>query len=278
MNPLLQREISAFPLSIGTSLAFESLFTGRSPSHDPDRVVPNQIILSFINVNTLFRNMQGSIDKEAKLDCTENEYAEILEMELDTIQSLFKVEGGDIIKPIFYTIEYNRARSKAKSKIVDMREDTTALQKHDSVILEKTLKLTEKTLPIQKFKDLVTAPNTTRALMITHVAYDLLAHEKMSKLDLLESHTGKLKSRYDWNTKYSQFGERAMNHLPFLEKLLFVFGDKVLFKPTYLKIRQQVYDISIKRQWTAMTTKAKVDMDLASDIDEPMIAIMLKQL
>jgi hypothetical protein len=283
MNPLLQREISAFPLSIGTSLAFESLFAGRSPPKDISRAIPNQIILSnynacFINITTLFRNIQGSVDREVKLDCTEKEYAEILEMELEIIQSLFKVEGSGLITPVFYIIEYNKAKSKAKSKLVELREDTTALQKHDSVMLEKTIALISKTLPIEKFKDYIHAPSATRALIITHIAYDLLSHEKISRLDLLESHTGKLKPRYDWNTKYYQFGERSMTHLPFLEKLLAIFGDKILFKPMYLKIRQEVYNISIKRGWTAMTTKAKIEMDLASDISEPMIAGMLRYL
>ena len=57
-----------------------------------------------------------------------------------------------------------------------------------------------------------------------------------------------------------------------------VFGDRVLFQPALIKIRQQVYDVSIKRGWTSMTTKAKVVMDLSTDIPEPMVARMLAQL
>jgi hypothetical protein len=100
----------------------------------------------------------------------------------------------------------------------------------------------------------------------------------MGKLDLLESHTGKLKPRYEWGSKFYPLGDRDMSHLPFIEKLLLIFGDKVLIQPALTKIRQQVYDVSIKRGWTSMTTKAKVVMDLSTDIPEPMIARMLAQL
>jgi hypothetical protein len=283
MNPLFNREISAFPLSIGTSMAFESVFTGRLPSYDPNRTIPNQVILSnyntcFINISTLYRNILGAVSKDVKLEANENDFATVIEQEMDIIESLFKVEGGGTTIPIFYTMSYDRAVSKASSKIVDLRQDRTDLQKHEKAILVKTVDKLKNMPNIEKYKDYIKAPASTRALIVTHVPYDLLSHEKFGRLDLLESHTGKLKPRYEWSSKYYPLGERDMSHLPFLEKLLLIFGDKVLIQPALTKIRQQVYEVSIKRGWTSMTTKAKVTMDLSLDIPEPMIARMLAQL
>ena len=283
MNPLFNREISAFPISIGTSMAFESVFTGRLPSYDPNRTIPNQVILSnyntcFINISTLYRNILGAVSKDVKLEANENDFAAVIEQEMEIIESLFKVEGGGTTTPIFYTMSYDRAVSKASSKIVDLRQDRTDLQKHEKAILVKTVDKLKNVPNIEKYKDYIKAPASTRALIVTHVPYDLLSHEKFGRLDLLESHTGKLKPRYKWSSKYYPLGERDMSHLPFLEKLLLIFGDKVLIQPALTKIRQQVYEVSIKRGWTSMTTKAKVTMDLSLDIPEPMIARMLAQL
>lgn len=283
MNPLFNRDISAFPLSIGTSMAFESVFTGRLPAYDPERTIPNQVILSnynvcFVNISTLFRNIAGAVGKEVKLQANENDYAEVIEQEMDIIQSLFRVEGGGTSTPIFYTMAYDRAVSKAKSKIVDLRQDKTDLQKHEKALLVKTLEKLKSIPTIERYKDYIKASSSTRALIITHVPYDLLSHEKLGRLDLLESHTGKLKPRYEWSSKYYPLGDRDMSHLPFMEKLLLIFGDKVLIQPALTKIRQQVYDVSIKRGWTSMTTKAKIVMDLSTDIPEPMVARMLAQL
>jgi hypothetical protein len=283
MNPLFNRDISAFPLSIGTSLAFESVFTGRLPAFDPERTIPNKVILSsydscYINIATLYRNIAGAVDKEVKLQSNENHYAEVVEQEMDIIQSLFKVEGGGTTTPIFYTMTYDKAVSKAKSKIVDLRQDRTDLQKHERAILVKTIEKLKQIPSIEKYKDYLKTSISTKALIMTHVPFDLLSHQKMGKLDLLESHTGKLKPRYEWGSKFYPLGDRDMSHLPFIEKLLLIFGDKVLIQPALTKIRQQVYDVSIKRGWTSMTTKAKVVMDLSTDIPEPMIARMLAQL
>jgi len=40
---LASRTVSAFPISIGTSLAFESVFFPRQPSYDPERQIPNRV-------------------------------------------------------------------------------------------------------------------------------------------------------------------------------------------------------------------------------------------
>jgi hypothetical protein len=44
-DSLSTRTISAFPLSISTSLALESIFTPKLPPYDPNRIIPEHINL-----------------------------------------------------------------------------------------------------------------------------------------------------------------------------------------------------------------------------------------
>jgi len=283
MNPLYNREISAFPLSIGTSLALESVFTGRLPPYDPDREIPNQVNLSnynicFINISTLHRNILGSVSKDVKLQANADDFFEVINQEIDIIQSLFKIEGGGVATPIFYIMNYDGVVTKTNTDMVQLRMDRTDIQKHEKTVLIKTMHKFNNQNGIEVFKDYIKAPQQTRALIMSHVPWDLLSHEKMSRLDLLESHTGKLKPRYEWNSKYYPFGDRDMTHLPFIKKLLLIFGDKILIQPSLTKIRQIVYDISVKRSWTSMTTKAKIDMDLSIDIQDRDLVKTISQL
>ncbi len=145
LSVLAERTVSAFPLSIGTSLAFESLFDGRQAPYDNERELPSRINIDdykifLINVGTLIRNI--------------------------------------------------------------------------------------------------------------------------IKLDLLESHTGVLKTRKEFNTKYYDYKKLELENMPFQRKLLAIFGDHVLFKPYPLKIRQVFIDVARKSKWTPITSEYKVDNDI----------------
>lgn len=91
---LHDRAVSAFPLSIGTSLAFESVFNGRQEPYDPSRVIPNHVDISnyescWVNITTLFRNLSSAVEKEAFLGATAERLAATLEEEMGIINDLF---------------------------------------------------------------------------------------------------------------------------------------------------------------------------------------------
>ena len=63
------RETSSFPLSVGTGLALETLFTPTQESVDPERIVENLPDLSvyslyIFNLSTLMRNILNSFKFE----------------------------------------------------------------------------------------------------------------------------------------------------------------------------------------------------------------------
>lgn len=111
---LLDRTTSAFPLSIGTSLAIESLFEGRQSSYDPSRVPPERIQISkynqvWINIATLYRNILGAIDKNEIKKVHQNDLANTIIYEMQILESIFQNEGANIATPIFYINSYKSA-------------------------------------------------------------------------------------------------------------------------------------------------------------------------
>lgn len=278
------RTISAFPLSIGTSLAFESLFDPKLDPYDPSRQIPERIDISkyqeiWINISTLFRNIVGAIDKSAVGKILPREYKSAIDFEIDVINNLFQIEGKGLCKPIYYFCDYKDIEAKLSIKGVTFRKDKTDNQKLYKQHLTETVKLISKSTDEIIITDHELKPKQrVSALIMTHVPYDLLSYTNFSKLDLLESHTGKLKPRYEWNTKYAPVGENDMNMLPFLRRLYLIFGDKILIHPSDYKLRKLILDIAHKRQWTPMTTEAKIIQDFEIEIKEPFVLQFIKKL
>lgn len=108
---LANRTVSAYPLSIGTSLFLESLSDGPDPTYDPLRVVPKKTDITkydelWINLYTLFRNILGAIDKDGFNKVTPLAIKEVLEFEVDLIKNLISSVSYGKTKAIFYASDY----------------------------------------------------------------------------------------------------------------------------------------------------------------------------
>lgn len=281
---LATRATSGLPLSIGTSLAFESVFMPVQKPYDDQRKIPNQVDINkynsfWINVTTLFRNLVSAVEKDVFLKARVPDLCTTIEEEIGVISALFE-EAGNTCKPYFYYSTYDNLKSSVKSSrhvSVMLREPSTENQRYMNAMLEETLKLLNRhTESIVVFKDTVHPDNYDHSVILTHQPYDLVGYRKFNTLDLLESNTGILKSRHQWNTKYHAFGVKDLSHLPFNKKLLLVFGDKVLIKPGHNSMREQIYEISVKRNWTPATTLDKINLDIEHDVRDPALFAILK--
>lgn len=281
---LSERMVSAFPLSIGTSLAMESVFSPMQKPYDPERKIPQKVSpgdyqVCYINLATMYRNMVGAMDKQVFTTAHIDDLIATLIEEVGVIQSLFDSEGeGCAVK--FYIANHDDLHSGVRfGRLVGvkLREATTDNQKYYEAQEKKCLKaLHTFTDSIIEFKDSVKPKDRETAFILTHQPYDLINYGKFAQLDLLESNTGVLKPRYMWGSKYHPMGERDMSHLPFHRKLLFIFGDKAEIKPGGTNIRNQIYDISIKRNWNPTTTLEKINLELGIDILDPALAAIIK--
>lgn len=285
-DALSNRTISAFPLSIGTSLAFESLFEGRLAPYDASREIPNQVNISgyaeiWINLATLVRNILGAVTKEDAVTASPEAVYSALLTEIDVIKSILEVEGKGTCKPIFYYCSYKTLMLHQRSKLVKFRQDKTALQKLNTHRLLKVMALLFKDNVQSNIVSLDTEikpESLTKALILTHFPVDLLSYKHFRKLDLIESHTGRLKPRHLWYTKYYDVPGANMSILPFTRKLLLIFGDHVMISPMDIRFRRLILETAAARNWTSMTTDAKILMDLELDIKEKLVFDSFKEI
>lgn len=248
MNQILSnRSQSGFPLSIGSSLALESLFKPIQSVYDETRQIPNTIDITkysnfIFNISTLLRNILSSVSSQEVLVLPKKDILDTLLEEIDWLNNFFQMSGLNIN---FYIHNYNFVHNNYKDIL---RKATTEKQIYLDGIYTFCLKGISKEDDVKEFSNDIKYTKEDSALIFTHVPWDLLSYRNFIKLDLLESHTGILKTRKLWNTKYHKLpGDRDMSFLPFMEYLLTTFGDNIMFHPAPLKDRLELYESMKKR-------------------------------
>lgn len=282
-NSLYDRPMSAIPLSIGTSLAFESVFMPQQAPYDPARQIPNKVSLTeyqscWINLTTMIRNLASSVKTELFTQVSVAELVQVIMEEVDVLETLFKIEGKELCRPVFYHSTYAHLLRQHKLGL-SFREPSSEKQKFYALRVDAILtQLHRQSDQFVKLTDTPTPKSRDRALIFTHQPYDLCDYERFERLDLLESNTGVLKPRARWNTKYAPMSNQDFSHLPFFRKLLYVFGDRYLIKPSASPLRQQILKTSIERNWTPMTTLSKIRLDLSLDVRDPYLLSVFESL
>lgn len=277
MDIINNRTISALPLSIGTSLAFESIFEPKLPAYDPARIIPQMVDISkynaiWINVSTLIRNIIGALPKDTAHSVSPEDVKDAIVYEMELLTEMTSAASSNNCRCKYYHSTYKGLfNDPILNKFVKFRLPTTTIQLAYDNMLSKTIRLMEKDKELGILsinKTLVPDSTDNKALIFTHMPYDLASYDNFHKLDLIESHTGKLKTRKEWYSKYYPIVGSDMSILPFTRKLLLIMGDHVLIKPIDIRFRRLIIDIAVKRKWTPLTTPAKIRMDLETGIQE----------
>lgn len=284
-SALSERTMSAFMLSIGTSLSFESLFPGTQPAYDPDRVIPNKVELTdydelWINVFTLFRNIVGSVPTIKVPSLTPDDVGYVLGEEVELIQDIVKLYTGDQVKVVFYSSTYSDLKNQFKHASV--RADNTEKQRQMTDLLTGAISAFYKTQTkretLKHFKLYLEADLESRnkkVLLLSNYAFDLLSYNRFSKMDLLESHTGVLKEKAKWHTKYTD--GKNLVRMPFNKMLLQVFGDSQTFYPMDKNLRKDVIDVAESAKWNPLTTDERVRFTI-SQIKNPYFVSILRDM
>lgn len=262
-----ERVIGDTNLSIGTHLAMESIFFNKIKLYDETRVIPNKIdvtkySLHMFNILTLLRNILNSYVYNDKIEILSKdpEVKSILLDEIFTLDHIYKMFD---FKAIIYFPDY-----KVPIKSLNVNKEYpnnnqwtmyTLLSKYIEDLLrdeeiKQYVKVTDHILP--KVDD--------RKPFILTTSYSLDYLNK-GNYDLLESHTGVLKSRDKFGGKYHSIGKLDLDSLPMVEELYFVLGDSSLVRPLDLKTRRLVHQLSIDKKWTYRTTGEKVKYDIKSN-------------
>lgn len=278
-DTLEDRVTSGMPLSIGTALAMETLFTPREPVYDPSRVVPDRVDCSdynymWFNIRTMFRNMSGAMSPVGNLHTNAKEFAAALANEMSTIESLFSNEGNSMCIPRFYLLSYRKVADKYKQgSIVKFRPNNTKIQQAYAAKESDTIKELKKLVDLDEYDSDIIPERRNKCLIMTHIPYDLLSYKHFSRLDLLESHQGVLKTRLNWNSKFFAVPGASLDNIPFKMKTLGIFGDRIMFSPTDLQLRKLIVDVASneKGRWNPLTTTEKMMADMRTYIKEPMV-------
>ncbi len=281
-SALSSRAMSAFPISIGTSLALESIFAPMQAPYDPERPIPQKVNISsydslWVNLMTLYRNIIGALEKGGDERVMAGDLSDTMEFEVDLIKRLVQEATFGKTRVVFYASSYkDLARHHPHAKL---REATTDKQKQYQHLMELTLntfvKGQVKSDSIELFDRKLKPKRRDKTLIMTNYAYDLLSHPEFESLDLIESHTGVLKGRGLWYTKFSN--SKELMRIPFNVAFLQVFGDSQTFAAMPIKLREQVMALADQYNWHAFTTKDRLLLGFA-DMPDKFAGMTLKQM
>lgn len=257
-NALINRVFSGFPVSIGTGMALESLFTPVIDVYETEREVEkvnkDNYTIMIINVATLIRNILSSIPSDEVSYGTFQDYHAILKEEIDYLSELFSMENLPVC---FYVHDYKYPKTRYADKI---RTHSSIKQVEQNNITEYCLNKIAREDNIYKFNSHIVIKKELKALLLSHIPWDLLSADNFLSMHLLESHTGLVKTKKDWNSKYYAIPNKDMSLLPFTERLLTSLGDKVMFKPDPINKRLELYDLLASKKVNAMTSDEVLDI------------------
>ena len=267
---IITKVVSTHPLGVGTSLALETLSVGDLPSLDPSRKPPMDIDITaynslWINVSCLFRNMYQAYKQDEIKMVGFNRLAIGLVEEMRYITQLFSGR----LDVVFYHCTYTHLH-KINNPIVNLRKKTTEKQLYEISAFNEALKRIKlEQIKMSEFDSTLKPLKGTRALVMTNAPYDLLSHDKFEVMHLLESHTGLVKPKLVWATKFYKAKEKGLVNLPFIKHFLFIFGDNEHFSPSF---RAQLQDVlmalSKKCKWHNSTTLEKILFDVDLNIND----------
>jgi len=245
------------PISVSTAVAIELL------SEKKEHWVPEL----WINVRTAFRNFYSVIaNDDKKYVGPEHIYPALLN-ELELIRESVKTITQGSTKVVYYYCDYSDLARHLPHAVV--REATTENQKRYNSIewnLFQVLLKEATQFEIREFKTAITG-SPVSCLMMTHYPVDLLWAKSFGKLRLLESHTGAVKSKSEWNTKLTN--GKQLTQIPFNYFTLQIFGDNNnLISAMSPKIKSVVVDLAEKHRWTTVTTMDRIRFSV-SEMKDP---------
>lgn len=273
MLETFDRKFGMYEMSIPTSLAFEGLTcTGEYEARAAFGPPPiTQFDAVYVNIRTLIRNAQRAFSTQEVLFTNDKLILEIVIEDLQAIIDLMDQQANKL-KVVPYICEHTNLETRFPNSTLKGPSSAKDNFLH-GIEIEVLIKLENNTdFDIKQFKNELTG--TEKCVVLTHVPMDLMSFSNFPKFELLESHTGVVKSRDKWNTKLSKFGKD--NNIPFILPMLQIFGDDVTFASKSISFKRKLAKISEKRGWHSMTTRDKVLADIRLENDRELLDEYMK--
>jgi hypothetical protein len=229
----------------------------------------------WINVGTLVRNLHDCIESDQRPALTGNAIADEVIHEMGIINQVIAEMGYGVT---YYILGYQDLARKFP--FAKLRVQRTEKQIQRQTLMDDAIKrimaLDEgQTIEYDKGSEVRGEPK--RALIITHYCVDLLSRMKFTKLRLLESYTGNVKQKSEWNTKLTD--GKGLVHIPFNRFTLQIFGDNYThFDPFPHQVRKAIMEMSVSMKWSPLTTVDKIRYSIDKLRDRYTAVQMLKML
>jgi len=237
-------EVNDINISIGTRLGLETIFN--IPVFDKEREVIRHNIDDYdiivINVVTLVRNIYNGNKKfllSGKIEIKK------------LISELFAIrKANSTNKDLFF---YMPNYEKIQHCVMDEGEI-----KNVNVIIVEALRESKTLSSFLTDLNNVSILNK-RKIVVSHMPVDLLM---IPNSILLETHTGAFKGMMGLNTKLKKYKKNDMSNIPFNILTLLIFGDNHFFKGSSLKLRNEVFDMSLQDKWKRTTDLAHTRLSI----------------
>lgn len=267
---LATRALGQFPLSIATSIAFESMFN-LQPADDAPPYVRRpkgniKPITTFgelwINLRTLLRNIDGAIDKDVENMSSPIDYYRTLISELAVIENIVNEIPEEQRPQVRYFTKNYENLSRIWPNAL-FRDVTAPRLKVYSVLESNVMAYFAEDINKGTYSaDKIIIADTfltigKKAALISHFPVDLVLTKGEKFFVLVESHTGAIKEKSEWNTKLRDGSKYP--RIPFDKAMVQIFGDKEnMLSPQTIQIRKKLGEISEKYHWNPLTTRDRV--------------------
>lgn len=269
-NKLLdKREVSSFSVSVGTGLMLETLFNPTSEridnERDIDKTNPDDYSEHYLNIRTLIRNIISSVGNAADIEMMMKQSGSAKDVNKVLVYELFNINelyGTYRCEPVLFIPDYSKIY-KTVPNTYNNSNYPAKRAKLESFIDSVISKFDREDSPFNVLEgDYKIKKSTHRRLFTTHVPYDMLITTSSPNTVLLESHTGRLKTKNDMNTKYTKSAKMEMGIFPWDERILRVLGDGVMVKGLKHSIKLELYNYALKHKWTSNSSSMAVEKSM----------------
>lgn len=256
----IDRDVGQFPVSIGSSMALESLLH-MHPNQPQQPSGYKSIRALWVNLRTLIRNLYSAMPAENTRKIKFEMAALVLLDEIRVIPEVFR-QHGQPLEVVFYFSDMDELKWQFPKALYKKAKTERQIhyETYERMVLLHLWQLMRDQAMAPRILKKKLEPISFVAAMLTHYPHELLHRSSFERLFLLESHTGKLKAYNTWYTKLN--GLKEENQMPFNEYTVQVFGEGVIFDSQPKGIRAELKELASYKRWTGITSNEKMRFDI----------------
>lgn len=258
MMNMFDRDLGKYPLSIGTSLTLETI-SGQNPDKPVKGELPIRLYETMlVSMRMVMRNIYQSItDRKVAEDLPDIDFYDAIMMEMRYIREVVAMFNPRM-KVIFYAPTYRNLHKRFPQARIKVQR-TSSTQKYADLEVNALKRFySEKTTDIFRCDFLEKIEISLRTLVWTNSPLDLITLNK-PLVSLLESHTGAIKDRSKWNSKYT--GSKDFSNIPFNKPLLLIMGDGGYLLSPILRYKNRILKLAEANNWNFTTELSKIMRD-----------------